>query len=387
LAFDPNAIPEDQCITGHLDGDPIYEVLMAVGRSKVTGRLTIEDAAGENHMYFMQGQPVGVQLAEFIHPLGQLLLELGRVNGRGFVRAQRMLSSGGRLAGQVFKELGYLDEESLKEVLSVQARRKAEYFCRYGSRAFTFCRGLGFLSGFSATPLNVHAVIFLAVQQQMGPQSRQSWIDSRKAHEVKLERNGTEGLLPAPMSQYGFGPPEERFLQRIDSGFQSVDNLAETGTLPRDEMAVLLRYLELIGRLGTQAINKPRELTDDDVFSSSRPATAAPAGDPLAAGAFSEMTDPGRPSSDIHNVPTLLPKDPAAQPAGGPQMKSLLFPSESTLEEPAPAPKKKKKKKKRRRRAVPEPSVGTSAVSETKVEKDSEAAEQPSIVIDFGDDG
>ncbi len=72
--FDPALIADDACVDGHLDNDPIYGVLLALGQKLVTGRLTIDDAAGENHMYFMQGRPVGVHLAEHCHPLGQLLL-------------------------------------------------------------------------------------------------------------------------------------------------------------------------------------------------------------------------------------------------------------------------------------------------------------------------
>lgn len=383
MAFDPLGIDDDQCSAGHLDADPIYEVLMALQRARSTGRLTVEDAAGENHMYFMQGQPVGVQLAEYIHPLGQLLLELGYVDGRGFVQAQRLIWAGQRLAGQVFRELGFLDEAGLKDVLSIQARKKAEHFCRYGSRAFTFCRGLSFLSGFSATPLNIHTVIFLAVRQQMGPQARAAFIEGISQREVRLKLDTPDRLLPAPLATFGFGPPEERFLTRIAGGFTSIEDLASTGTLPQDEMAVLLRYLELVSRLEVRAREAVHSAltsnTEDEVFSTSRPAPLAPADQ--------EPTDPRRQRRDIHAVPTELPvepklkpkpklpeKPPPRVPARAPPPRSLQFPSESTLAAP-------EKKKKRKRRAVPEPSVGTRAISETRKEKTA-ITELPSIVID-----
>ena len=92
--FDPAAIAEDACADGHLDVDPIYQVLLTLGQKAATGRLTIADAAGDNHMFFMQGRPVGVRLAEHFHPLGQLLLELGRLNGATFLRAQRLIAEG-----------------------------------------------------------------------------------------------------------------------------------------------------------------------------------------------------------------------------------------------------------------------------------------------------
>ena len=205
----------------------------------------------------MQGRPVGVQLAERVHPLGQLLLELGRTNGATFLRAQRLIAEGGRLPGQVFKELGVVDEAGLKDTLAIQARRKAEHFCRLGSRPFTFCKGLMYLSGFASTPLDLHGVIYLAVRQQTGEQAREAWLEGARLEQVRLVVPGAvDGPrpvdhlgLPAAPAAYGFGPPEERFLQRILAGWESVADLGETGTLPREEMATLLRYLEVVGRL------------------------------------------------------------------------------------------------------------------------------------------
>ena len=71
--FDPATIADEACIEAHLDADPIHGVLLSLGQKQITGRLTVADAAGDNHMYFMQGRPAGVQLAEHFHPLGQRL--------------------------------------------------------------------------------------------------------------------------------------------------------------------------------------------------------------------------------------------------------------------------------------------------------------------------
>lgn len=368
VAFNPLAVEEDGSVVGHLDADPMYEILLAVQKAQVTGRLTVEDAAGQNHMYFMQGQPVGVQLSEYIHPLGQLLLELGRVDGRGFVAAQRLIWANNRLAGQVFKELGYLDDASLKDVLAVQARKKAEHFCRFGSRPFTFSRGLSYLSGFSATPLNIHTVVFLAVRQQMGPEARRAFVEAMRSQEVRL-RAPPDKPLPAPLAAYGFGPPEDRFLQRIASGWQHVEDLAETGTLPADDMAVLLRYLELCGRLDVRQ-HQPEAVvaaltatTEDEVFSTSRPHAQRAAPTPSA-------PLPARRAPTPAPVPT--PKSPAA-PAPAPRAPAQAAPPPSSIE---PIVKKKKT-----RRTTPEPSIGSVAVSETKREK-TVVAPLPSIVIE-----
>ena len=328
--FDPAKISDDACAEGHLDSDPIYGVLLALGQKLITGRLTIADAAGDNHMYFMQGRPVGVHLAEHFHPLGQLLLELGRMDGATFVRAQRLIAEGNRLPGQVYKELGILDDQSLKEVLSIQARRKAEHFCRLGSRAFTFCRGLTYLTGFTSTPLDPHAVIFLAVRQQMGEQSREGWLEAARGEQVRLMPPGgmpPEGTtvehlgLPGAPQNFGFGAPEERFLQRLLTSFESVVDLAETGTLPRDEMAVLLRYLEVIGRLQRRPIPIKRAPTPTpmDAPALARPVVvppqvpAVPYGAPVSPHA---VTSPKQVSAVLPRSPELeaLQRAPLSEP-------------------------------------------------------------------------
>lgn len=434
MAFDPSRIPDDSCVEGHLDGDPVYEVLVAIHAQKATGRLTVEDGAGANHMYFMQGRPVGVTLAEYLHPLGQLLLELGRVNGQTFVRAQRLIAEGNRLAGQVFKELGVLSDDSLRDVLAVQARKKAEHFCRLGSRRFVFCRGLSYLVGFTSTPLDLHVVIYLAVRAQLGPDARAAWIDGARELQVRIQNApGDETGLPAPLSAFAFGVAEERFLQRIVGGWEKVAELCDTGTLPADEAAVLLRFLEVIGRLDKRQppsvpamvsalVKQPRALAGlavpeslDDVFSSSGPPRATPApvsgpnrrslpqmpplapagplGPPAARpdSVFSgpdERTDPRRKS--IHDEMTLPVGEAAPEdaPSAKPLFKSMLFPEPLqqappppsvivSAELPVPVVKKKKVK-----RAEPLPSEGSGVlVSETRREKTS-IAPMPTIVIE-----
>ncbi len=422
VAFDPARVPDDSCVEGHLDGDPVYDVLQAIHTARSTGRLTVEDGTGPNHMFFMEGRPVGVALSEYVHPLGQLLLELGRINGQTFVRAQRRIAEGNRLAGQVFKEIGVLDEAALGEVLAIQARKKAEHFCRLGSRPFTFCRGRVYLNGFTSTPLDIHVVIYLSIRSQLGPDARAKWIDGARHLQVRIQNApGDPTGLPAPLSAFGFGAAEDRFLQRIVGGWEKVAELCDTGTLPPDEAAVLLRFLEVIGRLdkrpapavpaGVSAlIEQPKEVAAlavpeglDDVFSSSGPAPVAAPGPPLGAPPSAESvfagpderTDPKRRAS-IHDENTLPLGDVAGElpPAAvttmpeRPRFRSVLFPEPAqnappppsmVVSEELPAPVVKKKKVKR---TEPLPSEGSGVlVSETRKER-TNVGPMPSIVID-----
>lgn len=414
MAFDPSRIPDDQCVEGHLDGDPIYAVLLALHAGRVTGRLTVEDAAGKNHLFFMQGRPVGVSLAEYAHPLGQLLLELGRVNGQTFVRAQRRIAESNRLAGQVFKELGVLDEDGLRDVLTTQARRKAEHFCRLGSRPFTFCRGLAFLSGFTSTPMDLFSVVYLAVRAQLGPDARAAWIEGARGAQVRITNApGDETGLPAPLVAFGFGVAEERFLKRIVGGWEKVGDLVETGTLPQDDAALLLRFLEVLGRLERRqapvaqavpahisallrapdpaSLGMPENL--DDVFSSLEggspsapppPAAAAPPPSPDSVFAGpGDQTDPRRRSIHEEHTQPLGDAEPTPVNAPRPRFRSVLFPEQNAPPPPNHddmPPIVVKKKKVKRTEPLPSQTSGL-RVSETRKEK-TNVGPMPSIVID-----
>jgi hypothetical protein len=198
--------------------------------------------------------------------------------------------------------------------------------------------------------LHIDAVIFLAFRQGLAPSTRDAVMQRLRQHEVRLGSTG--GVpLPAPLELYGFGPPEERFLLRLASDWQRVRDLEETGTLPADEIAVLLRHLEFSGRLQlrspqvvapTDALTAP---TDDEVFANIKTPAARAAAVPAPS---------VRPA----------PKSPSRTPA-------------PALRAEAPVPTVKKKKV---RRATPEPSVGSSAISELRREK-TQVGPLPSIVI------
>lgn len=419
MTFEPARVPEDTCVEGHLDGDPIYGVLVAMHAARITGRLTVEDAAGKNHLFLMQGRPVGVTLAEYAHPLGQLLLELGKVNGQTFVRAQRRIAESNRLAGQVFKELGVLDEDGLRDVLTTQARRKAEHFCRLGSRPFTFCRGLSYLSGFTSTPMDLFGVVYLAVRAQLGTDARAAWIERARGMQVRITNApGDELGLPAPLAVFGFGAAEERFLRRIVGGWEKVSDLVATGTLPQDEAALLLRFLEVLGRLERRAQPSasvvPAEISAlikapdlaglgvpeglDDVFSSSdspagaqpqpAPATAAPLSAPVPSpdsvfAASAERTDPRMRSIHDQRTEPAGDAEPTPVNAPRPRFRSVLFPEQNAPPPPnheEQAPVVVKKKKVKRTEPLPSETSGL-RVSETRKEK-TNVGPMPTIVIE-----
>lgn len=439
MSFDPRSIPEDTCAQGHLDQDPIPELLLSIQAQRSTGKLTIEDNIGAHHMFFMQGRPVSVQLAEYFHPLGQLLLELGYINGSTFVKAQRIIADGQRLPGQVYKEMGVLDDNSLKEVLAVQTRKKSEYFCRLQSKPFSFCVGLSFLNGFQATPLDMYVVVYLSMRQQMTTEQRAAWLQKYRTQEVRLrlpdaalknqksnrtdksEKTDKPELLPAALSLYGFGTPEERFLQRLYSDWQPVPIMVDTGTLASEEAIVLLAYLEKIGRLDAHEI----QLSFHD--QPTEPAATLPAvllGRRDRAPSFSSPSEPTQPTilpaprfrSVVVDLPqhtgpsTPAPAAPAAHPANSarhpasaplgapvgipstpprpkqPQVAASSLPSTNLSAHPTSDAPIVRKKKTRREVALPSEGVGFVS-TETRKEK-TVVQRLPSIMIAMDtDDG
>jgi hypothetical protein len=63
--------------------------------------------------------------------------------------------------------------------------------------------------------------------------------------------------LGAPLESFGFGRAEERFLQRL-ADWHTVQALDQNGTLPPEDMAGLLYYLEALGQLEVGPAPQPK---------------------------------------------------------------------------------------------------------------------------------
>ena len=88
---------------------------------------------------------------------------------------------------------------------------------------------------------------------------RERFLELLGDKEVRL-KDRDDGLLPAPLEVYGFGPAEKRFLSRLNQQFTPIWELLETGALLRENTATLLRYLQVEGLLEVrQARPRPAE--------------------------------------------------------------------------------------------------------------------------------
>lgn len=276
MALQPLEMTDETTYEGHLDAEPLPQILFTLLTTHATGRVSVRDAYGPNYLFFMQGRPVGVVLSQVTHPLGQLLLELGMVDSAQFVKAQRLIGEGERLPGQVFIEIGAITEAELKETLAIQARRKAERFVAFTGLPFEFNKGLSFLTGFKSSPLDGPPLVFHAVAASMSPEAREAFLQQRFGNQ---QIRAPQIQLGAAPEAFGFGRAEERFFLKLQD-WNTVAELDQGGTLPRPEMAAILRFLDGIRQLEVAppgVVHKPPPVAVPmPVFDDPTPAPAPP---------------------------------------------------------------------------------------------------------------
>ena len=246
--FAPHKMTDMQSGEWSFNELPIYVVLAEISETKPTGQLRLLDLPGRWSLFFRQGLPVGVALDEICAPLGHLLLELGRVNAHDFVAVQRRIESSERLPGQAYIEQGVLDAEGLKEVLAIQAMRKAQRFIERSTGTFEFTAGLAALSGFSAAMLNGQRLLLLALQQHFNELAREDFLQAHQNTQIRAV-----GVQNWEKEDVGYGHPELRFLTML-AEWQQIDDLDKFGTLTRSQMGLLLKFLSLRGCLQVRPV-------------------------------------------------------------------------------------------------------------------------------------
>ncbi|MBN2359577.1 MAG: hypothetical protein JXR83_08975 [Deltaproteobacteria bacterium] len=241
--FDPKSLLDDETGRWSFEETSVYQVFATLVDGRLTGVVTTRPDADAGRLFLREGEPVGVQLAEVYAPIGQLLLELGYIDAATFVKAQALIAHEQRLPGQVFIELNAIDANCLQQVINVQAKRQVRRFIEDCRGTFTFSRGPAFLTGFSTTTIGPDLLIWLSLERSFTEEPAERYLASLAGKHVKLAA-GLSGLV----TELGFGPPEERFLARLGE-WHSVDELDKFGTLPRPQIGLLLKFLDMRQRL------------------------------------------------------------------------------------------------------------------------------------------
>ena len=328
--FEPQNIGEAQCVDGDLGATPIPTIFASILNERINGRLSVQSTLGEYSLFFVNGNIMGAVPAAQTAPLGRMLLELGHIRSAEYVFAERSIQELRRDEEHVYREVCSIEENKWARVLSLQTHHYVQEIVGLREGAFSFCRGLSFVSGFAKAPVKTSVAIFLAQREHIDANALELWVDELEATHVKA--SGT----PAPIEDYELDIAEARFLERLTQKFQSIQALTERSALTKSQVGLFLFHLERTGFLELQ--------------SESAPPTPEP--EPVEASAFAaQVTDP-----------------------------NMHAPVSKKVQVKTPA-----KKRRRGRRTEPEPSSGVSAVSDLRIEKEPVTV-LPSIVIEGLDD-
>lgn len=270
--FDPTQLLDDQSGEWSFDHNPVYEVLVRISTDRVTGVCSCGAGKQVDRLFFREGTPVGVSLAENYATLGELLLEHGDIDAAIYQQTKQYIEPEKRLPGQVYVEMGAIDDARLKQMLQIQAVRKALRFVERCKGRFEFSRGLSFLSGFVPAIIGMDPLVMHALNLGWPAAEREAHLHAYAGKQVCATRS-----LSQPMEEFGFGQAEERFLALLKD-WRTVDELYRVGTLPKPQIALLVRYFELHNALKLRPA--PAPLTPEPVPDTTSPMAPLP---PLAA--------------------------------------------------------------------------------------------------------
>jgi len=237
--FDPSRLLDGESVQGSFLEEPVHVVLSVLIESCCTGVLSVPMETGLNQLFFREGQPVGVKLAEAYVPLGQLLLELGHIDGGTFLKAKPIIEGERRLTGQVYIQLGAIDNAILTEALQIQAQRKTRRYVEWCQDQFEFSRGLEFLTGFTKATIGADLLTFFALEHAFRDEAQEAFLDTLNGKQIAIAEDISDTL-----EGFGFGVAEQRFLKRLVT-WRSVKELDRFGTLTRPEMARIIKFLDM----------------------------------------------------------------------------------------------------------------------------------------------
>lgn len=121
----PEPMETPPAAEGRLADRPLPRLVQQLYRKRVTGRLVIQDEAGdESLVYLREGSAVHVDRPNDLDRLDRVLVETGLVSQRVVDRAAELSLGQGKRLGQVLLEMNALSPDVLADAIRAQLRRK-----------------------------------------------------------------------------------------------------------------------------------------------------------------------------------------------------------------------------------------------------------------------
>ena len=128
------AAQQDSAQTFDLARGPLAKLFFGLLKQRFTGTLTIEQAElGARHIYLRGGMPIYTNWRSATDTLGEIMLSQRMISSSQLNTAlSTLVSQGGRL-GDVLRQMGWVDETKLSQLLLLQCTRKLRSLFRLRS--------------------------------------------------------------------------------------------------------------------------------------------------------------------------------------------------------------------------------------------------------------
>ncbi len=145
---------------------PLPQLLVYVLERQLHGTLQlrspmVDGKCDEATIFVVRGFPAKVRVADGIARLGELLALEGLMGEEGLARAQarfdeHVAAGKAKLAGQIYLEMGLLDETTLRIGLGRQIAQKIEHLFNWGPETtFAYFDGVDLLEGYGPQPVTM----------------------------------------------------------------------------------------------------------------------------------------------------------------------------------------------------------------------------------------
>lgn len=241
------AAPEPEAQSEQAFRGPPLHLLVFAYQHRLSGTVTVETESGQQHqVYFDQGAPAKVLLADPVLTLDSIILRMGSVPPEDLVSSARVAYEQGKLLGRMLVSRGLITEETLAAALRWQIQEKIAHLMGLSDRThYRVQPGENHLASYGGVDLTaIDPLVMIMVAARL-PTS--SGVLDKNANELRGLLLGIVG--EAPLDRLYPTPDEQQVLDLLRGDeLHSVDSLISAGANERAVKTVLftLSSAELI---------------------------------------------------------------------------------------------------------------------------------------------
>ncbi len=297
---------------GTLAKTPFPHLLVYMADRALTGTVVLTtprdgEPAAMNGICFREGAPSKVRVADAVHHLGRVLLELGLIDDDGLNASLATLAETKMLHGELLVRTGRIDKAGLVAGLRAQIVRKMSHlFTLPSETAFAFYQDANLLEdygGTEMTPVEPLGLIWAAVRTRHDDPVVDALLGRLGATPLRLHED-------SDIARFSLSPHEQAAIDLIRARPLTLSELLASEVAPPRTLRLLVYALLITRHLdhGTQAlpvgVRSPRSASPSVALARVRLKSRAAAAAAAAASGPSSSRPP--PSRSVLPVATLL---------------------------------------------------------------------------------